>query len=1040
MKRFLLSLSFLCAFIPSSLSKQDNPLNTHPMNSTEMSKLFQQPPAVFSSGPLWVWNDRMTREQIIHDLDELADKHVMQVFIHPRPGLMTPYLSDEWFDLWEFAFNEAKARGMLVWIYDENSYPSGFAGGHVPEEMPESIGLGLTLKRVDSIDPAALPESLVAIYDLGQIKTGTQTSQEASLITKTVRERDSVIKGDFAIVTQTYAGKGAWFGNRNYVDLLKRGVTKKFLELTLDPYKKRLGDEFGQTLLGSFTDEPHLTPAGGIHWSDDFLVRFEKRYAYPLLDKLPSLFLEVGDWKKIRFDYRQLLMEDFSTYWGIPYSDYCETNNLAMTGHYWEHGWPGMGHNSSNMAMYQWQQVPGIDCLFNQYNEGVNGQFGNIRIVKEVASVANQLGRHRRLCEIYGGGGWDIRLEDLKRIADWNGVFGINLFNQHLTHTTLRGARKHDYPQSFSYHAPWWDAYRDQGDYLARLSLAMTAGEEINKILVIEPTSTAWMYYSPSGSHARLREVGNSFQSLVVELAKNQVEFDLGCEDIIARHGKVTEAGLQVGQRTYSCIVVPDGTGAFLSGAWALLKQCEDNVLFIQNDSNPTGEVYVDGRPVTYKKSNTVSSQNVVSTLQGWIADDPVFTPASEAQGLLFHQRRTLDDGELLFLINTSVETACTGRVTCTGKSIQRWDLEKGTIDAYHAEQSGPSCTAAYTIPPAGSLLLFFSNQDRQEAVAVAKKTERVLVPAGSMTIQRNAPNVLTLDYCDVTVADETKKNALFYNAAKFVWQKHGLNENPWDHSVQFKDELISKTFPDNSGFTASFAFTIHGSVPSSIKAVVERPDLYTITCNGKSVTPLSDSWYLDRSFGVMDVKSAVQVGENIITLQASPMTMEHELERVFIIGDFCVTPTDSGFRIEPDASLQLGAWKEQGHPFYWDSVQYSQNFSVDKKDADYVVQLQGWRGSVAQVFVNGKNAGSISHAPWTCDISQHIQDGNNQIAVSVIGTPKNLLGPHHNNPPLGIASPWSFRSGPESGPPAGANYHQLQYGLFEPYLLKELN
>ena len=35
---------------------------------------------------------------------------------------------------------------MNVWIYDENSYPSGFAGGHVNEAMPESYDEGVALK------------------------------------------------------------------------------------------------------------------------------------------------------------------------------------------------------------------------------------------------------------------------------------------------------------------------------------------------------------------------------------------------------------------------------------------------------------------------------------------------------------------------------------------------------------------------------------------------------------------------------------------------------------------------------------------------------------------------------------------------------------------------------------------------------------------------------------------------------------------------------------------------------------------------------
>ena len=111
-----------------------------------------------------------------------------------------------------------------------------------------------------------------------------------------------------------------------------------------------------------------------------------------------------------------------------------------------------------------------------------------------MASVANQLGRARTLCEGYGAGGWDLRFEDMKRIGDWLYVLGVNTLDQHLSYVTLRGARKRDHPQSFSYHEPWWDAYHVSAAYFARLSVAMSQGEQINDILVIEPTTTAWMY------------------------------------------------------------------------------------------------------------------------------------------------------------------------------------------------------------------------------------------------------------------------------------------------------------------------------------------------------------------------------------------------------------------------------------------------------------------------------------------------------------------------------------------------------------------
>ena len=118
------------------------------------------------------------------------------------------------------------------------------------------------------------------------------------------------------------------------------------------------------------------------------------------------------------------------------------------------------------MAMYAWPQVPAIDLLFNQFDEDTGDQFGDVRNVKELSSVANQLGLRRTLSETYGGGGWDLRFEDMKRLGDWEYVLGVNFMNQHLAFETLAGARKYDYPQSFSYHEPWWKHYHALGGLL----------------------------------------------------------------------------------------------------------------------------------------------------------------------------------------------------------------------------------------------------------------------------------------------------------------------------------------------------------------------------------------------------------------------------------------------------------------------------------------------------------------------------------------------------------------------------------------------
>lgn len=65
---------------------------------------------------------------------------------------------------------------------------------------------------------------------------------------------------------------------------------------------------------------------------------------------MPSLVAPVRDWRRVRHNYYQLLLEQFIDRWGKPCYDYCERNGLEFTGHYGEHGWPGASHVSDNMA------------------------------------------------------------------------------------------------------------------------------------------------------------------------------------------------------------------------------------------------------------------------------------------------------------------------------------------------------------------------------------------------------------------------------------------------------------------------------------------------------------------------------------------------------------------------------------------------------------------------------------------------------------------------------------------------------------------
>jgi len=62
-------------------------------DSATIKVQWANPPRQYSPAPLWVWNDLLTEEMVISSLRDLAGQKVRQAFVHPRPGLMTPYLS-----------------------------------------------------------------------------------------------------------------------------------------------------------------------------------------------------------------------------------------------------------------------------------------------------------------------------------------------------------------------------------------------------------------------------------------------------------------------------------------------------------------------------------------------------------------------------------------------------------------------------------------------------------------------------------------------------------------------------------------------------------------------------------------------------------------------------------------------------------------------------------------------------------------------------------------------------------------------------------
>jgi len=1022
---------FMWLFPLLGLSQQTE--NEKQLNLQELSEFFKSPPKEYRTAPLWVWNDQMSPQIIDRMLIDLKDKGFGGAFVHPRPGLITEYLSEEWFELFRYSVEKGLELGLNIWIYDENSYPSGFAGGHVPAQMPESYNQGQGLKMTSY---QILPDTISAHY-ICLLKSGNEFLDITSEIADYFGN-----SGQFYVFQKTYYRKSPWYGGFSYVDLLVPGVTQKFQETTMQGYEKVAGDQFGKTVPGVFTDEPEIPTSGGIRWTPDLFDVFQKKWGYDLKMNLPSLYEEVGDWKKIRHNYIETLLQMFIDRWAKPWFEYCEQNNLDWTGHYWEHGWPSLNQGGDNMAMYAWHQMPGIDMLFNQFNEtSPRAQFGNVRAVKELRSVANQLGYKRTLCETYGGGGWEVTFKDLKRLGDWTYVLGVNFMNQHLSHSTLKGARKYDYPPVFTYHSPWWQHYKILNDYFGRLSVVLSYGEQINDILILEPTTTLWNYYSYAKGDETLEKIGQEFQSMVTRLEKAQVEYDLGSENIIKNKGKIENGKFIVGHREYSTAIIPPLVENIEKNTFELLVEFVKQGGKIITFSIPeriSGEL--NSKVAEFFKSNSSSiillNQLDEDNLSNHFKN-PEIQFSNRVGGNLYHHRRKYKDGQLVFLVNSSLEEQTEGRLEIKGKSAVEMDAFTGELKSFPFSASEGDITLNYKLFPAGSLLLFISNEDIRDSKLTEKPTKEIIIENDNpLTIYPLRENALKIDFLDLQIGEKEFNNIYFSKASDIVFSEYGFQGNPWNHSVQYKSQIVDQDTFSTGGFLVRYSFDVNGNVSGNdIKICAERPEIFHVKVNGSSVFPLSGKWFLDKDFPLYDISKLVKNGKNVVELEVNPMSVFAEIEPIYVVGDFSVLPKDTGWFIDmKKPELELGSWKNQGLPFYSWEVSYKKTFKTSDKSKFYKISIPNWHGTVSEVWVNNQFAGLVGFEPYEFDISEFIKSGKNDIELRITGSLKNLLGPHFKNPAHGLAGPGHWKNVERDIP--GEEYQMMDYGLFENFKL----
>jgi hypothetical protein len=410
--------------------------------------------------------------------------------------------------------------------------------------------------------------------------------------------------------------------------------------------------------------------------------------------------------------------------------------------------------------------------------------------------------------------------------------------------------------------------------------------------------------------------------------------------------------------------------------------------------------------------------------------------------GMLYHQRRILDDGQLLFFVNSNTSKNAIAEITLAGKYVSKLDLISGKIYNYLAKAEKGKVTFRVELDPVGSALFAVTNKKSDEPVFTpVSGTEMLVDYSGKTEVKRESDNIMMVNYLDIKTAKSDKKDVYFMDALIGLFNENGVEMgNPWQHKIQYKKTWLEldSLFKNDSWFEVNYHFNINEDLDvtrmKSIRAVVERTDLWKVFINGNAISKTEGSFWIDKEFPQFAVGGFLKPGKNTITLKAPRMHILAEVMPIYLLGDFLVQPAKQGFEITGSDMETLGSWSKAGLPFYSQKVVYSQKFNISKTNTtSFKVKLNNWNGSIAEIFVNNQSAGVIAWQPNELDVTSILNEGENEISVKVIGSLKNTFGFFYQKNDNWIFSPHLWNYAPKKIPNA-SEYFLLDYGLMEPF------
>ena len=933
-------------------------------------------------------NHRLDRDEIRWQMQEFARAGYQGVFAHAREGLRTPYMSEAWWEAIDTIIEMCRQLGMEFWIWDEDYFPSGLAGGRIVWEEPGLISLKLDFTIIEQegagpFEMDCVPGMLLRAFALEKRPNGTfgemldLTSfcgtRRQSWTTRQIQHlgyspstnlfchphwRCDMIDNRFALFwTPPHPGKYLIVAvlttkgiEEVRPDMLRGESVRHFIEMTHEKYFQRYGSEFGKVVKGSFTDEPCPGCASLYPWTPAFPQEFHKDYNYDLLPYLAHLLVDIDELSPvIRHHYRltqhRLQRENYTGQLGR----WCEEHGISFTGHLSRTEWLTIEAYiwPNQIRCYQPMHIPCADPL--NASQGWKENAAHHSGLKVVSSAAHLFGRAQCGSDALAVAGDEASIRDLKYLCDYHMVLGINYFSVHGLHYSIDGPRKDEVPPSLFYQHTEWKHMPVLLEHVRKTCETLTGGEHLCEIAVLYPSTSL-------GCQAKL-DIGawylpdeNLIHSLSEQLLNHQRDFDF--IDELTFQESVNNAGKLTAPEVYRVILLPYLRFIDEQTAGALLRFARAGGQVIAIGFMPRALTRDFATP---QRSWADASINFLPVL-----DNAAFQklPGIEVEGEgandVFVLRRRKDGSIYTFVFN------------------RREKEFIGSVDGFRVN-----------VPPQGSILLTTKAESRRPAGRpVATSTEIVADWSSGWAVEFE-PNHIPLNFWHVSGVEGLRLSDVAFSGRAFDLMARQpdpapVGEEPVRYSCRF---LLTGEVAD--AWLVMEDSTIAGG--------------WELFVNDR----LIENWQRARVYDCYnikaDIQTALRIGTtptvNIITIETRGPGRGLK-EVLYLYGSFTCEyryghlsfPFVKGAK-GSRMLANLQPWGVLGYPTFSGSALYQRTIKIPK-DTNLVLDL-GRVEDIAVVNIDGHQVAVLAWPPYLCSLGG-IAPGVHELTVEVTNSPAN--------------------------------------------------